>query len=206
MISLDNIPSPENSLLRNSFKIPVMKLSSVLKTASLFFLYNFFDKALSGKLKFQSVIVEKAFLQALLNREAFLYLFFSSVYDNRVLAKDRIALVAHISDKEVKGQMVKHSLDVTDEETVLQNERNYSSYEIKKEEIRELLQSQGDEVYYFIFKPIPYPLDKDYVSYQVIPADSNKLPFLERKRDYYYAAMLNPSPPANTSFEMMLLS
>lgn len=180
-----------------------MKLRNAFKTASLFFLFKFLDKALSGKVRFQSVIIKKSFLQELLDNEQFLSLFFSSVYDNRVLAKDRIALVAHILKEGSSGQMIKHSLDVIDKGNTLDNEGNYSSYEINKEDIRSLLNRQDAEVEFFIFRPVPYPLDNDYVSYQISPADRNRNGFSERHGDYAYTAMLNPSPPATNSFEMV---
>ncbi len=180
-----------------------MKLSSALKTASLFFLFKFMDKALSGKVRFQSVIIKKSFLQNLLDNDQFLSLFFSSIYDNRVLAKDKISLAAHILNDESNGQMIKHSLDVIGEDNVLDNERNYSSYEIKKEELMQLLESGGDEVFYFIFRPVTYALDVAYVSYRIIAADRNKIGLSEKHGDYAYTATMNPSPPASRSFEMI---
>ncbi len=63
------------------------------------------------------------------------------------------------------------------------NDKNYSRYEIKKEDLRNLLESYGTEVHYFIFKPVDYVLDKEYVAYQIIPADRNKVPLGRRQTE-----------------------
>lgn len=179
-----------------------MKLRSTFKYVSLFLVFKYLEKAFAGKVKFQSVIIEKVFLQTLLNNEQFISLFFSTVYDNRLLAKDKISLAAHILNEKSNGQMIKHSLEVMGEDNVLDNEKNYSSYEIKKEELLQLLESGGDEVFYFIFRPVTYALDVAYVSYRIIAADRNKIGLSERHGDYAYTATMNPSPPASSSFEM----
>lgn len=179
-----------------------MIMRTVFKTASVFFLFKLFDKVLSSKVRFQSVIIEKDFLRTLLDSERFISLFFSSVYDNRTLAKDRVALVAHSKNEVSGGQMTKYSLKIIDKGNVLDNERNYSSYEIKKEELRDLLEKVGSEAQYFIFRPVNYALDPDYVSYNIIAADRYKNAFLEKHGDYAYTARMNPSPPAFRSFEL----
>lgn len=160
-----------------------MFLRSAFKYTSYFLLLKVINDKLFGKVRFQSMFTTRKSLKRLADDEKFEALFFSSVYDNKILAKDRVALLGYVLEGTKDQQMERWPLEVLDKGEVFDNERNYSSYKITKANLQKLLSRYGDEVVYFIFKPVPCALDEDYVAYEIIPADRNKMPFKRRSTE-----------------------
>jgi hypothetical protein len=152
-----------------------MFLRTAFKLTSYFLLIKLIgDKLSGGKIKFQSIAIPIDTLRFLLSDTSFQSFFFSTVYDNRTLAKDKVALLGHVLRSGSSNQMEKRPLEVLDDEEKMMNDRNYSSYELRREDIQKIVDNYGERAAYFIFKPTPFSLDKSFVSYQVIPANVNK--------------------------------
>jgi hypothetical protein len=192
------------------------------------------DKAFSGKVRFRSVYIEKAFLSTLIADEKFKSILFSSDYDGRPIIKDRVILLGYL--QEDNGALMKKlPLKVLNEGKVFDNEKNYSRYELTKADLAKIIGRYGEDAQYFIFSPITYRLDEEYLAYEVIPADQHKVPLKKRQQEnaaqeqsinsttedagapslrtgevtmalrasfqYEVTGVMNPSPPATSTFE-----
>lgn len=154
-----------------------MFLRRSVKYASVIYLLGLvINKIILGKVRFLSMIIEKDKLEKLVRDNTFQSLFFSADYDNKLFAKDRVALLGYVLKDTSGAQMRKQPLQVIEKGEVFDTERKYSSYELNRENLERLLALYGAEAHYFIFKPVPYKPDKDYVAYQIIPADENGMP------------------------------
>ena len=134
---------------------------------------------LKAKIRVRKMAVRRSLLQLFNDDASFKTLYFNFSYDNKVLARDVVALVAHRERvEEVKNLMDDVPLEFVDQGEFFDNEINYSVYKLTKPDLKKILDkfSGIPDVVYVLFKPVPYSLDKRYLAYEIIPADKDKNP------------------------------
>lgn len=160
-------------------------------------------EVLKASVRVRTMAIRRSLLQLFYDDPSFKALYFNPSYDNRLLTKDVVALLGYKEkEEETKRLMDDVFLEAVDKGILFDNEIDYSVYRLTKPDLKHILDSFSDasKVIYVLFKPVPYPLDKRYLAYELIPADwdKNLVPLTQLGIDAEGPAMAPAQPPTPT--------
>ena len=134
---------------------------------------------LKAEVKLKTMAIRRNTLQDLYD-EDIIALYFNPAYVNEpVIRRDRVALKAYKKTKDPQRKTMQPvPLIPTGDEIPFDNDKDYSVYLLRKEDIEAILNAfpQTSGVEYILFEPQLYNEDRNYFSYKLIPADNNKKP------------------------------
>ena len=160
------------------------------------------EKESHNKTKFYHMSLSKASLMKL-DLTQINGMLFSVNHRNRFIPKDQVRLSA-FAYKKSAGPMDTVQLIEIDKFETFKGSKQFTSYAISTKNLEKLKQgyaSNADAVH-FLFIPMLYPDDNDYIMYDIVAADKDFRPLVGAMEVQSVIDFeLNPSPPARPGLE-----
>lgn len=160
-----------------------------------FFLSLTFSYCTTTKVfKFSKMYITRDALNTISGENELKSIFFRANNNYRFISKDKIGLTAHSN---YGGTLSVKTIELSSlpKEENLPSAKIFTSYYFTAERLSQFLRDNTDpKIVYIIITPTIYEKNKNYITYELVPADINFIPLPTALMAQ--TAVMDPSPPA----------